>query len=182
MHQQLVTECQALATNLNHREFKIWLIRLIIATFLSQSLLINALSQSIFPAVLWRMDLWPLFYQELEWSYLPASKDPDAGKDWGKEEKQATEDEMVGWYHRLKGYEFEQTLGDSEGQGSLMCCSPWSCKELNMNGVYSPLVCGHFSDLPCFWRPWQCWEVMVRHFVESHTLDFSVFFFFFSHC
>ena len=42
------------------------------------------------------MDLWPLFYQELEWSYLPASKDPDAGKDWGKEEKQATEDEMVG--------------------------------------------------------------------------------------
>ena len=81
---------------LNHSEFKIWLIRLIIATPLSQSLLISALSQSTFPAVLWRMDLWPLFYQELEWSYLPASKDPDAGKDWGKEEKQATEDEMVG--------------------------------------------------------------------------------------
>ena len=39
-----------------------------------------------------------------------------------------TEDEMVGWHHRLNGGEFEQTLGDSEGQGSLMCCSPWGCK------------------------------------------------------
>ena len=40
-----------------------------------------------------------------------------------------TEDEMVGWHHRLYGHEFEQTPGDSEGQGSLLCCSPWSCKE-----------------------------------------------------
>ena len=36
---------------------------------------------------------------------------------------------MVGWHHRLTGQEFEQTLGDSEGQGSLVCCSPWGCKE-----------------------------------------------------
>ena len=43
-----------------------------------------------------------------------------------------TEDEMVGWYHRLNGQEFEQTLGDSEGQRNLVCCSPWGCKELNM--------------------------------------------------
>ena len=41
-----------------------------------------------------------------------------------------TEDEMVGWYHRLNGHVFEQTIGDSEGQGSLMCYSPWVCKEL----------------------------------------------------
>ena len=61
-----------------------------------------------------------------------SGKDPDAGKDWGQEEKQATEDEMVGWHHRLNGYEFEQTLGDSEGQGSLECCSPWGHKELDM--------------------------------------------------
>ena len=40
-----------------------------------------------------------------------------------------TEDEMVGWHHRL-GHELEQVLGDGEGQGSLMCCSPWGCKEL----------------------------------------------------
>ena len=43
-----------------------------------------------------------------------------------------TEDEMVEWYHRLNGREFEQTLGDSEGQGSLECCSPWGRKELDM--------------------------------------------------
>ena len=42
-------------------------------------------------------------------------KDPDAGKDWGQEEKGTTEDEMVGWHHWLNGHEFEQTLGDSEG-------------------------------------------------------------------
>ena len=56
-------------------------------------------------------------------------KDPDEGKDWGQEEKGATEDEMVGWHHRLSGHEFEQTLGDSEGQGSAACCSPWGLKE-----------------------------------------------------
>ena len=43
-----------------------------------------------------------------------------------------TEDEMVGWYHRLNGHEFEQTLGDGEGQGSLAGCSPWGHKELDM--------------------------------------------------
>ena len=47
----------------------------------------------------------------------------------GQEEKGATEDEMVGWYHWLNGHEFEQTLGDSGGQGRLACCSPWGCKE-----------------------------------------------------
>ena len=53
-------------------------------------------------------------------------KDPDAGKDWGQEKKGMTENEMVGWHHRLDGHEFEQAPGDSEGQGSLVCCSPWS--------------------------------------------------------
>ena len=59
-------------------------------------------------------------------------KDPDAGKDWRQEEKGMTEDEMVGWHHQLKGHEFEQTPGDSEGQGSLACCSPWGHKESDM--------------------------------------------------
>ena len=49
-------------------------------------------------------------------------KDPDAGKDWGQEEMVA-ENEMVGWHHWLNGHEFQQTLGDREGQGSLACCS-----------------------------------------------------------
>ena len=48
-------------------------------------------------------------------------KDPDAGKDWGQEEKGATEDEMVGCYHWLNGHEFEQTLGDIWGQWRLVC-------------------------------------------------------------
>ena len=56
-------------------------------------------------------------------------KDRDAGKDWGQEEKGVTEDEMVGWQHWLNGHEFEQTLGDSEGQLGLACCSPWCCKK-----------------------------------------------------
>ena len=59
-------------------------------------------------------------------------KNPDAGKEWGQEEKWVTEDEMVGWCHWLSGYEFEQTLGGGEGQGVLMCCIPWGCKELDI--------------------------------------------------
>ena len=45
-----------------------------------------------------------------------------------------TEDEMIGWHHRLNGHEFEQTLGDDKGQGSQVCCSPWGHKELDMTG------------------------------------------------
>ena len=56
-------------------------------------------------------------------------KDPDAGKDWRQEEKGMTEDEMVGWYHWLNRHEFEQALGDGEGQGSLLLLllSRFSC-------------------------------------------------------
>ena len=56
-------------------------------------------------------------------------KDPDAGKNGSQEEKGPTEDEMVGWHHQLNGDEFEQTLGDSERQERLVCCSPWGHKE-----------------------------------------------------
>ena len=54
-----------------------------------------------------------------------SGKDPDAGKDWGQEEKGMTEDEMVGWHHWLNGHGFEQAPGDREGQGSLACYSSW---------------------------------------------------------
>ena len=56
-------------------------------------------------------------------------KDPDAGKDWRQRDKGSTEDEMIGWHHQLDGHEFEQALGVADGQGSLVCCSPWGCKE-----------------------------------------------------
>ena len=59
-------------------------------------------------------------------------KDPDAGKDWRQEEKGMTENEMVGWHHWLNGHEFEQALGVGDGQGGLVCCSPWDCKESDM--------------------------------------------------
>ena len=59
-------------------------------------------------------------------------KDPDAGNDWRREEMRMTEDEMVEWHHWLNGHEFEQTSGVGNGQGSLKCCSPWGCKELDM--------------------------------------------------
>ena len=55
-------------------------------------------------------------------------KDPNAGKDWKQEEKGTTDDEMVGWDYRLDGHEFEQALGVGDGQGSLVCCSPWVTK------------------------------------------------------
>ena len=54
-----------------------------------------------------------------------------------------TEGEMVGWHHRLDGHEFEQTLGDGEGQGSLACCSPWGCKE---SDTTEQLNCYGFFD------------------------------------
>ena len=56
-------------------------------------------------------------------------KDTDAGKDWREKEKGMAENEIVGWHHWLNGHESEQTLGDSEGQGSLACCSAWGPKE-----------------------------------------------------
>ena len=73
----------------------------------------------------------PVLWPPDEKSWLPG-RDPDASKDWGQEEKGVTEDEIVGWHHRLNGHEFKQTPGDSQGQGSLMCCSPWGHKELDM--------------------------------------------------
>ena len=59
-------------------------------------------------------------------------KDPDAGRDWGQKKKGTTEDEMAGWHHRLNGHEFEWTLGDGDGQGGLVCCNSWGCKESDM--------------------------------------------------
>ena len=79
--------------------------------------------------------LWPP--DEKNWL---TGKDPDAGKDW-RQEKGTTEDEMVGWHHRLNGHEFEQAPGVGDGQGSLMCCSPWGCKESDKTEGLNWTVC-----------------------------------------
>ena len=60
-------------------------------------------------------------------------KDPDPGKDWGQEEKGMTQDEMVGWHHQLDGHVVEQAPEIGDGQGGLASCSPWDCKESDMN-------------------------------------------------
>ena len=59
-------------------------------------------------------------------------KDPDARKDWGQEKKGTTEDEMVGWHHRVNGHEFGWTLGVGDGQGGLVCYGSWGRKESDM--------------------------------------------------
>ena len=59
-------------------------------------------------------------------------KDPDVGKDWRQEEKGMTEDEMVGWHHRLNGHGFGWIPGVGEGQGGLACCDSWGRKESDM--------------------------------------------------
>ena len=81
-------------------------------------------------------------------------KDPYVGKDW-RQEKELTEDEVVGWHHRLNGPEFEQAPGGGEGQGNLVCCSPRGCKEsdtterLNCNCLYVCML-SRFSHV---WSP-----------------------------
>ena len=62
-------------------------------------------------------------------------KDPDAGKGWRQEEKGMTEDEMVGWHHRLNGHEFKQVRGIGQGQESLACWSPWGSQRVRHDWV-----------------------------------------------
>ena len=73
----------------------------------------------------------PVFWSSAVNSRL-IGKVPDAGKDWGQKEKKASEDEMTGWLHQCNGHELGQTWGDGEGQGSMVYCSPWGCKESDM--------------------------------------------------
>ena len=69
-------------------------------------------------------------------------KDPDAGgNDWRQDEKGTMEDVMVGWHHWLDGHEFEQALGVGDVPGSLVCCSSWGCKELDMTEPLNWTVC-----------------------------------------
>ena len=68
--------------------------------------------------------LWPPYVKN--WLI---GKDPDARKDWRQEEKGMTEDEMVVCHHQVDGHEFEQAQGVGDGQGSLVCCSPWGCSQ-----------------------------------------------------
>ena len=78
----------------------------------------------------WRKAETPVLWPPHAKSWL-IEKDPDAGRDWGKEEKGTKEDEMAGWHHQLDGREFEWTPGVGDGQGGLACCDSWGRKELD---------------------------------------------------
>ena len=80
-------------------------------------------------------------------------KDPDAGKDWGQEEKGTTEDETAGWHHQLNGHESEWTPAVGDGQGGLACCGPWGRKVghdwvTELNWTFSRYT-----------QEWDCWII-----------------------
>ena len=99
----------------------------------------------------------PIFWPPDAKSWL-IGKAPDAGKDWEQEEKGTTEDEMVGWHHRLNGHGFEHALRIGDGQGSLACCSPWVRKELDrterLNWAVTLPVCRTAGKPRSGCRPW----------------------------
>ena len=100
----------------------------------------------------------PIFWPPDAKSWL-TGKDPDAGKNWRWEEKGTTEDEMVGWHHRLNGHEFEQAPGVGDGQGGLASCSPWVLKSWTQLSEWTELN-------------WRCKGSLLRQFwgIFSYTI------------
>jgi len=101
-------------------------------------------------------------------------KDPHAGKDWRREEKGTTEDEMVGWYHRLNGHGFGWTLGVGDGQGGLACCSPWgrrvrhdqAIEQQQQPKIYrnaGKMLCSNIKFLKTNIK-WLCWDYYLSKF------------------
>ena len=101
-------------------------------------------------------------------------KDPDAGKDWRREEKGTTEDEMVGWYHRLNGHGFGWTLRVGDGQGGLACCSPWGrrvrddqvTEQQQQPMIYrnsGNVLCSNIKCLKTNIK-WLCWDYYLSKF------------------
>ena len=105
-------------------------------------------------------------------------KDPDAGKDWGQEEKGTTEHEMVGWHHQLNGHEFEQILGDGEGQGNLVYCSPMGSQRVGHNWTMTTRSKFHYY---CFSKTRYLFNVLIifilwiSHNLFCNSFLFSVF-------
>ena len=130
----VIYECESwIIKKAEHRRidaFELWCLR----RFLRVSWAARRSNQSILKEINPKYSLEGLMLK-LKLQYLPNAKrqliekDPDAGKDWRQEEKGTTEDEMVGWHHRLSGHEFEQAPKVGDGQGSLAWCSPWGHKE-----------------------------------------------------
>ena len=92
-------------------------------------------------------------------------KDPDAGKDWGQEEKGTTEDEMVGWHHWLDGHEFVWIPGVGYGQGGLACCDSWGCKKSDTTERLN------WTEVKQNWKKMKS-PSRVRHFATPWTISY----------
>ena len=114
----------------------------------------------------WSSNIWP--FDGKNWL---TGKDSDAAKNW-RLRKQATEDKMAGWHHRLSGHEFEQTLGDSERQGSLAGCSSWGHKEsgttkLLNNNIKLP------RNEQTLWEEkyiWFYWKILEKYLNKGNNM------------
>ena len=101
-------------------------------------------------------------------------KDSDAGRDWGQEEKGTTEDEMAGWHHWLDGRESEWTLGVGDGQGGLVCCSSWGCRELDTTERLNWTVLLLWYLGSC--RPWRDCLRRTSQFLKTVTTQIGICF------
>ena len=99
-------------------------------------------------------------------------KDPDTGREWGQEEKGTTEDDMVGWHHRLDGHMFGWTPGVGDGQGGLACCDSWGRKESDMTERLNWTEPGwnHHSPSP---SPLQPSNVSILSLSSYHEMTIS---------
>ena len=107
-------------------------------------------------------------------------KDPYARKDWEQEEKGETEDKIVGWHHQLDGNEFEQTPEDHEGQGSLMCCSPWGRKESDITeqvNSKSPVNVTWLHTYICIYQLLSCVWLFATQWTVTCQTPLSMAFF-----
>ena len=114
-------------------------------------------------------------------------KDPDAGKNWGQEEKGTTEDEMVGWHHQLNGHEFGWTPAVGDGQGGLACCGSWGCKELDTTEQlnWAPKLCPSFHYcgriVLCSETSFSLHEWIPSYLTKRHCCRYSILFLLYYH-
>ena len=108
----------------------------------------------------------PILWPPHEKSWL-IGKDPDAGRDWGQEEKGTTEDEMAGWHHQLDGHEFGWIPGIGDGQGGLVSCDSWGLKESDMT---EQLNWTELKEKNFIWQLWVKKYLCIVHFSDNRNL------------
>ena len=112
----------------------------------------------VFLTVMYGCESWTIKKYEHQRIDPNIRKGPDVGKDWRQEEKGTTEDEMVGWHYQLNGHEFEQAPGVGDGQGNLVCCSPWSPKSWTWLRDWTELWITQNSYFSWSWRSGLVWK------------------------